>query len=122
MGDLIYTFGGKDPDDSTATEIYDIAADRWFVDAPMPVGKAWLSACAAGDRLFAMGGAHGCRSDHDSHHERLIGCGVRKTGCSGRCGCTCCQIRQGAAQRPRGQEREEEAEGEFEAGGCTGSP
>ena len=62
FGDLIYTFGGKDPDYSTATEIYDIAADRWFVDAPMPVGKAWLSACAAGDRLFAMGGAHSLKA------------------------------------------------------------
>ena len=58
LGDLIYTFGGKDPDASTATEIYDVAADRWSVDAPMPVGKIWLSACAVGDRLFAMGGAH----------------------------------------------------------------
>jgi hypothetical protein len=59
LNDLIYTFGGKDPDYSTATEIYDIAADRWYVDAPMPVGKAWLAACAVGECLFAMGGAHG---------------------------------------------------------------
>jgi len=58
LHDLVYTFGGKDPHYSNATEIYDIAADRWSVDAPMPVAKAWLSACAVGERLFAMGGAH----------------------------------------------------------------
>ncbi|MCY3666421.1 MAG: hypothetical protein OXH81_12230, partial [Gemmatimonadetes bacterium] len=40
------------------TEIYDIQADRWFEDAPMPVGKAWLSACVVGERPFVMGGAH----------------------------------------------------------------
>ena len=60
LNDLIYTFGGKDAQQikSPATEIYDIAADRWFADTPMPVGRCWLAACTVGDRLFAMGGAH----------------------------------------------------------------
>ena len=58
LGDLLYTFGGKDPHYSAATEIYDIQADRWFEDAPMPLGKAWLSACVVGERPFVMGGAH----------------------------------------------------------------
>ena len=58
LGDLLYTFGGKDPHYSAATEIYDIEADRWFRDAPMPVGKAWLAACVVGERPFVMGGAH----------------------------------------------------------------
>ncbi len=58
LGRKIYTFGGKDPHYSSATEIYDVDADTWFVDAPMPTNKAWLSAAAVGNRLFAMGGAH----------------------------------------------------------------
>ena len=44
FGDLIYTFGGKDPDYSTATEIYDIAADQ--IEA----------ACGAQHLLRLMGG------------------------------------------------------------------
>ncbi len=55
----IYTFGGKDAQHKTpAAEVYDIAADRWFVADPMPVGCCWLDACTVGDRLFTMGGAH----------------------------------------------------------------
>ena len=38
----------------------------------MPVGKAWLSACTVGDRIFAMGGAYslpdaGYKWIHDLH-------------------------------------------------------
>ena len=60
LGDLIYTFGGKKVEHIKcgATEVYDIAADRWFVETPMPVGRCWLDACTVGDRLFAMGGAY----------------------------------------------------------------
>ena len=36
-----------------------LAADRWFVDAPMPVGKAWLSTCWPVSQV-------GCRSRPDS--------------------------------------------------------
>ena len=59
-GGLIYTFAGKDWQGikSTANEVYDVAADRWSVETPIPVGRCWLDACTVGDRLFAMGGAH----------------------------------------------------------------
>ena len=60
LGNLIYTFGGKYEGGVKAAtnEVYDIGADRWFVEAPMPVSCCWLDACTVGDQIFAMGGAH----------------------------------------------------------------
>ena len=68
----MYTFGGRDPSYTASNEIYDFARDSWTVAEPMPVGKAWLDACTAGDRLFAMGGAYalpggGHKWIHDLH-------------------------------------------------------
>ena len=68
----MYTFGGRDPRYTASNEIYDFARDSWTVAEPMPVGKAWLDACTAGDRLFAMGGAYalpggGHKWIHDLH-------------------------------------------------------
>ena len=67
----IYTFGGR-PDNSTATEVYDIASDSWSVETPMPVGRAWLGACTVGEQIFAMGGAYSLPGEgykwlHDMH-------------------------------------------------------
>ena len=61
----IFTCGGhhnmgEDPLDHYAdtTEIYDIQADAWTREAPLPERKAWLDAATVGDRIFAMGGAY----------------------------------------------------------------
>ena len=61
----IFTCGGhhnlsEDPLEHYAdvTEIYDIEADSWTSEAPLPERKAWLDAATVGDGIFAMGGAN----------------------------------------------------------------
>ncbi len=50
---------GDDPIDhyTNTTEVYDIDADMWIREAPLPEAKAWLDAATVGDLIFAMGGA-----------------------------------------------------------------
>ena len=58
VSERIYTFGGRNGAYLDTTEVYDSVHDSWIADSPMPVGKAWLGACAAGERIFVAGGAY----------------------------------------------------------------
>jgi N-acetylneuraminic acid mutarotase len=53
----IHTFGGERADGVFANhEVYDPAADRWTIEAPLPTPRHGLAAVAAAGRIYVIGG------------------------------------------------------------------
>ena len=59
----IYTFGGWGNGYYDNVEIYDIDADRWTFDTPLPEKKAWMATALVHNRIFVMGGAYRLADD-----------------------------------------------------------
>ena len=52
-----------------AVEVYDVDADSWTTEAPMPQKSAWQAATVAEGRIFVMGGARAKTADSTSRWE-----------------------------------------------------
>ena len=61
VGRRIYTFGGWGGDDGPyhdKVQVYDVDADSWSRETPMPDRKAWMASALVDGRIFVMGGAY----------------------------------------------------------------
>jgi N-acetylneuraminic acid mutarotase len=53
----IYVFGGEEPSKTfNNNERYDIKANKWFIETPMPTARHGLGAVSFDNRIYVLGG------------------------------------------------------------------